>query len=67
MLNQLLTSALVLVISFVIKYVLALIGVVLDEGTFNAIVAGLVTYFLALFGLESAARVAPGYFTARDG
>jgi len=62
MLNELLKSALVLVFSFAVKYVFGLIGVALDEATFNAIVAGLVTLFLSLIGVEAARSFAPRYF-----
>jgi len=65
MLNELLKSALVLLVSFAVKYVLGLIGVVLDEAVFNSIVAGLVTYFLSLLGIEAAAKFAPRYFSAK--
>lgn len=65
MLNELLKSALVLLVSFAVKYVLGLIGVVLDEAVFNSIVAGLVTYFLSLLGIEAAARFAPNYFSVK--
>jgi len=59
MLTELLKSALVLVVSFAVKYVSNLIGVQLDEATFNSIVAGLVTLFLSLLGVELAFRAAP--------
>jgi hypothetical protein len=65
MLNELLKSALVLLVSFAVKYILGLIGVVLDEATFNSIVAGLVTYFLSLLGLGVAAKFAPRYFSIK--
>lgn len=65
MLNELLKSALVLIVSFGVRYLLTLINVVIDEATFNTIVAGLVTYFLSLFGLEVAARFAPRYFSVK--
>lgn len=65
MLNELLKSALVLVVSFAVKYVLGLIGVTLDEAVFNSIVAGLVTYFLSLLGLEAAVKFAPKYFVKK--
>lgn len=65
MLNELLKSALVLVVSFAVKWLLALIGVVIDDAVFNSLVAGLVTYFLTLFGLAGAAKAAPSYFTVK--
>ena len=63
MLNELLKSVLVLGISFAVRWLFALINVTVDDATFNAIVAGLVTYILSLLGLEVAARAAPKYFT----
>lgn len=65
MLNELLKSALVLVLSFVVRWFFALIKVEIDEATFNAIVGGLVTLFLTLLGLEVAARAAPKYFSVK--
>jgi len=65
MLNELLKSALVLLVSFAVKALLQLINVVIDEAVFNSIVAGLVTYFLTLLGIEAAARFAPRYFSVK--
>lgn len=65
MLNELLKAALVLLVSFAVKALLQLIGVVLDEAVFNSIVAGLVTYFLSLLGIEVAAKFAPNYFRVK--
>jgi uncharacterized protein YacL len=62
MLNELLKSALVLVIGFVLKWFLALIGVEIDPELFNTLVAAIVTYLLALLGLEAAKAKAPKYF-----
>jgi uncharacterized protein YacL len=62
MLNELLKSALVLVIGFVLKWFLALIGVEIDPELFNTLVAAIVTYLLALLGLEAARAKAPKYF-----
>jgi uncharacterized protein YacL len=62
MLNELLKSALVLVIGFVLKWFLALIGVEIDPELFNTLVAAIVTYLLALLGLEAAKAKAPRYF-----
>jgi len=50
MLSDLIKSVLVLVVAYLVKLGLAAINVVVDEGTFNAIVAGIVTLLLALFG-----------------
>lgn len=66
MLNELLKSALVLLVSFAVKALLQLINVVIDEAVFNSIVAGLVTYFLSLLGLDVAAKVAPRYFSVKE-
>ena len=54
MLVELLKSALVLVFSFGLKWLLGQIGVQLDEAVFNSIVAALVAWILAQFGLEGA-------------
>lgn len=62
MLDELLKSALVLVISFAVRWFFALIGLELDDSTFAAIVAAIVTYFLALLGYEGARRAAPKAF-----
>jgi hypothetical protein len=62
MLNELLKSALVLVFSFAVKWLFGVLNVAIDEATFNAIVAGLVTLFLSLIGVEAARTFAPRYF-----
>lgn len=62
MLNELLKAALVLVISFVLKWFLALIGVEIDPELFNTLVAAIVAYVLALLGVEVAKAKAPKYF-----
>jgi uncharacterized protein YacL len=62
MLNELLKAALVLVVSFAIRWFLALIGVEIDPELFNTLVAAIVTYLLALLGLEAAKAKAPKYF-----
>jgi hypothetical protein len=54
MLNRLLESALVLVVSFAVRWFFDLIGVAIDEATFNSIVAGLVALLLGLFGVDLA-------------
>lgn len=59
--KDLLQAALVLVVSYGLKWLLALIGVTIDEALFNTIVAAIVAYLLALFGVEVArARKVPG-------
>ena len=62
MLNELLKAALVLVISFALKYGLGAIGVSIDEALFNTLVSAIVAYVLALFGVEVARARAPKYF-----
>jgi uncharacterized protein YacL len=62
MLNELLKAALVLVVSFAIRWFLTLIGVEIDPELFNTLVAAIVTYLLALLGLEAAKAKAPKYF-----
>jgi hypothetical protein len=49
MLTELLQAALTLAASFAVRWFFALIGVEIDEATFNSIVAGLVTLLLGLF------------------
>jgi uncharacterized protein YacL len=62
MLNELLKSALVLVISFLLKIALAAIGVEIDPVLFNTLVAAIVAYVLAALGVEVAKAKAPRYF-----
>jgi hypothetical protein len=62
MLNELLKSALVLVISFALKYGLAAIGVEIDPVLFNTIVTAIVVWILAQFGMEAAYRFMPRTF-----
>jgi hypothetical protein len=62
MLNELLKSALVLVISFLLKVALAAIGVEIDPVLFNTLVAAIVAWILAQLGVEVAKVKAPRYF-----
>lgn len=62
MLDELLKSALVLGVSFAVRWFFTLIGLELNDATFAAIVGAIVTYFLALFGYEATRKVAPKYF-----
>lgn len=62
MLENLLKPVLVTVVAFILKFALEAIGVELDEGTFVAIVAAIVAYLLALFGVDQAARSNPSLF-----
>lgn len=67
MLTEVLKPVLVIVVAFALKYALAAIGVELDEATFNAIVAGIVTYLLALVGVEGAHKLMPRYINSIKG
>jgi xanthosine utilization system XapX-like protein len=60
MLTELLQAALTLVASFAVRWLFALIGVELDEATFNAIVAGLVTLLLGLFTVRATRAAVAG-------
>jgi uncharacterized protein YacL len=62
MLNELLKAALVLVVSFLLRAVLTALGVDIDPELFNTIVAAIVAYVLAAFGVEVARAKAPKYF-----
>jgi uncharacterized protein YacL len=62
MLNELLKAALVLVVSFLLRAVLTALGVDIDPELFNTIVAAIVAYVLATFGVEVARAKAPKYF-----
>jgi uncharacterized protein YacL len=62
MLNELLKAALVLVVGFALRLALAAIGIEIDPELFNTLVAAIVTYVLALLGLEAAKARAPRYF-----
>jgi uncharacterized protein YacL len=62
MLNELLKSALVLVISFLLRAALTALGVEIDVALFNTLVAAIVAYVLALFGVEVARAKAPKHF-----
>lgn len=56
MLEQVLRPVLVIVVGFALQWALNALGVALDEGTFVALVGAIVTYLLALLGVEGAAR-----------
>ena len=62
MLSELVKSALVLLASFLVRWAFTALGIEIDDATFNAIVAALVTLFLGLFGYESVKRAAPSLF-----
>jgi uncharacterized protein YacL len=62
MLNELLKSALVLVISFLLRALLTALGVEIDVALFNTLVAAIVAYVLALFGVEVSRAKAPKFF-----
>lgn len=65
MLNELLKAVLVPVVAIGLKFVLAAIGVAIDEVLFNTIVVSIVAYVLAALGLEFAAKAAPNYFSVK--
>lgn len=52
--TELLKAALVLVVSFALRWLLSQIGVQIDEALFNTFVAAIVAYLLALFGVDTA-------------
>ena len=52
--NELLQSALVLVVAFGLKWFLGLIGIEIDEAQFGSFVAAIVAWLLSLFGLNVA-------------
>ena len=52
--KDLLQAALSLVVAFALNWLLAQIGVQLDEEVFVALVAGIVVWLLGLFGVEVA-------------
>ena len=52
--NELLQAALTLVVAFALRWFLGVIGVVLDEELFVAIVAAIVAWLLGLFGVNLA-------------
>jgi hypothetical protein len=62
MLSELIKSVLMIVVAFLVRLALDALGVELDEGTFVAIVAAIVSYILALLGLEAAKAAAPNSF-----
>lgn len=52
--NELLQAALTLVVAFALRWFLGVIGIVLDEELFVAIVAAIVAWLLGLFGVNVA-------------
>ena len=60
MLNNLIESVLLIAVAFAVRALFAAIGVTLDEATFNAIVAGIVSWLLARLGLGLAVKAFPG-------
>lgn len=62
MLNELLKSALVLLVSFALRAILSALNVAIDESLFNTLVAAIVTLVLAQFGVEVARAYAPRRF-----
>lgn len=62
MATELLRSVLLLVVAFALRWFLALIGVEIDDVTFNTIVAAFVAWVLTQLGVEGARRAAPSTF-----
>lgn len=62
MFTELLKSALVLVVSFAVRALLAALNVAIDEALFNTLVAAIVAWLLAQFGVEAARAYAPNRF-----
>ena len=60
--SDLLKSVLVILVSFFVRWFFGVIGVEIDDATFNAIVAALVTLFLSLIGVGAAQRAMPNTF-----
>lgn len=52
--NELLAAALTLVVGFLLQLAFKALKVEIDPALFNTIVAAIVAYFLALFGVEAA-------------
>lgn len=50
---NLLSAALTLVVSFLLRWFFAYINVQIDEQLFNTIVAGIVLWFMTLFGANT--------------
>jgi hypothetical protein len=62
MFDELVKSALVLLVSFALKWFFALINFEIDLAVFNALVGAIVLYFLTLLGYEGARKLAPKSF-----
>lgn len=62
MTTELLRSVLLLLVAFVLRWFLALIGVEIDETTFNTIVAAFVVWVLTQLGIEGAKAARPNTF-----
>jgi hypothetical protein len=60
--TELLRSILVLLIAAALRFVLAALGVEIDEVVFNTIVAAIVAYVLAALGVEAARAKYPNRF-----
>jgi hypothetical protein len=54
MVDNLLASVLTVLVSFLVRWFFAAIGVEIDEALFNTIVAGIVLWFLSLLGADVA-------------
>ena len=60
MFSELLKTVLTIVVSFGLRWLFTAIGVEVDELTFNAIVAGIVLWFLTQLGYGLTARALKG-------
>ena len=56
MIGELVAPVLVIVFGWLVRQVFKWLNVEIDDGTFNAIVASLVTFMLALLGVEAGVR-----------
>ena len=56
MIGELLKPVLVLVVGYLLRLALSALKVEIDAGVFNALVLAIVTYLLALVGVEGAIR-----------
>lgn len=54
--NEVIASVLTILISFALKWFFAFINVEVDETTFNAIVAGIVLWFMTQLGTRKTAE-----------
>lgn len=53
---ELITPVLTIVIGWLVQRILRALKVSIDEATYNALIAGIVAYLLALLGVHAGAR-----------